>query len=59
MNISVLVSVYLGTKASDLAVCLESLLSQTLPAKEIVVVLDGPLTTDTELAYISTVIDYL
>ena len=48
MNISVLVSVYLGTKASDLAVCLESLLSQTLPAKEIVVVIDGPLAADTE-----------
>ena len=48
MNISVLVSVYLGTKASDLAACLESLLSQTLPAKEIVVVIDGPLAADTE-----------
>ncbi len=48
MNFSVLVSVYLGTKASELATCFESLLSQTLPAKEIVVVLDGPLTTDTE-----------
>ena len=48
MNFSVLVSVYLGTKASELATCFESLLSQTLPAKEIVVVIDGPLTTDTE-----------
>jgi len=48
LNISVLVSVYLGTKANDLAACFESLLSQTLPTKEIVVVIDGPLTTDTE-----------
>ena len=48
LNFSVLVSVYLGTKASELATCFESLLSQTLPAKEIVVVIDGPLTTDTE-----------
>ena len=48
LNISVLVSVYLGTKASDLAACFDSLLSQTLPAKEIVVVIDGPLPTDTE-----------
>ncbi len=48
MNFSVLVSIYLGTKASELATCLESLLSQTLPANEIVVVIDGPLTTGTE-----------
>jgi len=49
MNFSILMSVYLGTKASDLAACLNSLLSQTLPAKEIVVVIDGPLTADTEI----------
>ena len=48
LNFSVLMSVYLGTKASELTTCFESLLSQTLPANEIVVVIDGPLTTDTK-----------
>jgi len=48
LNFSVLMSVYLGTKASELTTCFESLLSQTLPANEIVVVIDGPLTTETK-----------
>ena len=41
-SLAVLMSVYRGTDAAELAVCLQSLAVQTRPADEVVVVLDGP-----------------
>lgn len=41
-SLAVLMSVYRGTEAGELAVCLQSLAVQTRPADEVVVVLDGP-----------------
>ena len=43
MEFSVLISVYAGTRANDFQICLDSLVSQTLPADEIVLVQDGPI----------------
>jgi glycosyltransferase involved in cell wall biosynthesis len=43
MNLSVLMSIYSATKASDLDRCLNSLSRQTLPATEVVIVRDGPI----------------
>ena len=40
-SLAVLMSVYRGTDAGELAVCLQSLAAQTRPADEVVVVLDG------------------
>ncbi len=47
-KLSVLISLYSGTKSEELTECLQSLLSQTLPATEIVVLLDGPVTKEVE-----------
>jgi len=47
MQLSVLMSVYSRTIATDLTACLKSLGTQTLLADEIVIVLDGPLSEDT------------
>ncbi|MBR4234811.1 MAG: LicD family protein [Clostridia bacterium] len=41
---SVLMSVYAGEKAANLSISLESMLTQTLPPDEIILVKDGPLT---------------
>ena len=43
MGLSVLASIYEGTDSKELADCLDSLEAQTLPADEIVLVLDGPI----------------
>ncbi|MEL4161640.1 glycosyltransferase [Corynebacterium bovis] len=43
-DIAVVVTVYAGVAADDLAVCLGSLLGQTRPAGQTVIVADGPLT---------------
>ena len=40
-SLAVLMSVYRGTDAGELAVCLQSLAAQTRPADEVVVMLDG------------------
>lgn len=45
MGLSVLASIYAGTDSKELAECLDSLGAQTLPADEIVLVLDGPITS--------------
>lgn len=42
MGLSVLLSVYRGTEAEELARCLQSIADQTLAPDEVVVVLDGP-----------------
>ena len=47
MPLSVLISIYSATTAQDLTVCLDSLAAQTLPADEILIIEDGPLTEDT------------
>lgn len=47
-SISVLMPVYQGDKAPDFDLALESVCNQTYPAKEIVVVQDGPLTPQLE-----------
>ncbi len=47
-SISVLMPVYKGDKAKDFDLALESVCTQTYPAKEIIVVQDGPLTTELE-----------
>ena len=44
-GLSVLVSVYFGNTASEVARCLDSLLDQTLRAAEVVIVLDGPISS--------------
>jgi glycosyltransferase involved in cell wall biosynthesis len=46
--LSVLIAIYRGTKASEFQLCLQSLADQTVPANEIVVVADGPVTPDVE-----------
>jgi len=43
LGLSVLASIYEGTDSKELADCLDSLEAQTLPADEIVLVLDGPI----------------
>lgn len=48
MGLSVLASIYAGTNSEELVHCLESLALQTLPADEIVIVLDGPVTPSVE-----------
>ena len=45
MGLSVLASIYEGTDSKELSECLDSLEAQTLPADEIVLVLDGPITS--------------
>lgn len=45
---SVLISVYAKEKASYLSECLESLAKQTLPAAEIILVQDGPISSELE-----------
>ncbi|MCP4951721.1 MAG: glycosyltransferase [Proteobacteria bacterium] len=47
MAFSVLMSVYTGTTAADLAACLKSLATQELPPDEIVIVEDGLILEDT------------
>ena len=47
MPLSVLISIYSATTAQDLTACLDSLAAQTLPADEILIVEDGPLSEDT------------
>jgi len=44
MDFSVLLSVYKGEKPGYLEECLDSLLAQTLPPREVVLVEDGPIT---------------
>ncbi|MGI9317392.1 MAG: glycosyltransferase, partial [bacterium] len=46
MEISVLMSVYIHTDPGELTECLESIQKQTLPASQIVIVLDGPVQTE-------------
>ena len=48
MNFSVLMSIYAKTRASDLTRCLDSLSQQTLPAAEIILIKDGPISSDVE-----------
>ena len=43
MTISVLMTTYLGERADRLARALESIYAQTVPADEVVLVLDGPI----------------
>ncbi len=43
---SVLISVYYKERASNFAFCLDSILNQTIPPKEIVIVCDGELTPE-------------
>lgn len=43
MSLSALASVYAGTNSKEFEDCLDSLAAQTLPADEIVLVLDGPI----------------
>jgi glycosyltransferase involved in cell wall biosynthesis len=43
MRLSVLMSVYEGERPDTLALCLESMAGQTLPADEVILVEDGPL----------------
>ena len=45
MGLSVLASIYEGTNSKELSECLDSLEAQTLPADEIVLVIDGPITS--------------
>lgn len=47
-GVSILMSTYVREKASNLAASLESLRIQTLPAGQIVLVIDGPVGTDQE-----------
>lgn len=49
MNFSVLLSLYIKERPSYLKLCLDSLLLQSLPPSEIVLVKDGPLTLDLEI----------
>ena len=46
MSFSVLMSIYMAEKPSYLTMSLNSVLNQTLQASEIIIVEDGPLTTD-------------
>lgn len=46
MNFSVLLSLYIKEKPEYLEECFRSLLEQTLPANEVVLVLDGPITIE-------------
>jgi len=46
--LSVLIAIYRDTQTSDLRLCLQSMAEQTVPANEIVVVADGPITPDLE-----------
>ena len=48
MKFSVLMSLYIKEKPQYLVECLESLMAQTLPANEIVIVLDGAITPELE-----------
>ena len=45
MGLSVLASIYEGTDSKELSKCFDSLEAQTLPADEIVLVIDGPITS--------------
>src|SRR5271165_1270609 len=47
-SLSVLMAVYSREKPAFLAQCLESIAAQTLPADQVVVVKDGPLTPELE-----------
>ncbi len=42
MNYSFLTSVYRNTKESEMRECVESMLSQTVPPEQVVIVIDGP-----------------
>ena len=48
LSISALASVYHGTLANDLAGSLDSLIAQSHPADEIIIVQDGPVTSDVQ-----------
>lgn len=43
VNVSILMSIYINEKASYLRQCLDSIFTQTVAVKEIVLVLDGPI----------------
>ena len=45
MGLSVLASIYFGTNPAELAQCFESLIAQTRPADEVIIVIDGPVAT--------------
>lgn len=47
-TLSVLMTIYHGTNAAELAVALQSLAVQTHPADEVVIVFDGPVAEDVE-----------
>lgn len=47
-TLSVLITIYSGTNAAELAVALQSLAVQTRPADEVVIVFDGPVAEDVE-----------
>lgn len=48
MNFSVLMSLYIKEDPKCLDACFDSIAKQTLPANEIVIIYDGPITTDLE-----------
>ena len=48
MKFSALLSIYKGTTSADLSKCLTSLLLQTLLSNEVLVIIDGPISKDTE-----------
>lgn len=48
MNISVLMSVYIGTDSTELLNCLQSVSEQSLPPSQVVIVVDGPVKSDVE-----------
>ncbi|MHA7129380.1 glycosyltransferase [Algoriphagus namhaensis] len=50
MNFSVLISVYIREKPENLRLAFQSLVDQTLPAAEVILVKDGPLTEELENA---------
>lgn len=58
MRFSVLISVYFREKSENLHLAFQSLVDQTLPADEIVLVKDGPLSPelDKEIAYFQTLL---
>ena len=55
-NYSVLISVYYKEKPIYLKSALDSVLNQTLPPSEIILIKDGPLTVELEKAYLLTIL---
>lgn len=55
-NYSVLISVYYKEKPIYLKSALDSVLNQTLPPSEIILIKDGPLTVELEKFYLLTIL---